>query len=112
MERDDRAAQLRKGVLELAIMAMLHEAETYGGQLVERLAQRPALAASPGTVYPLLSRLRSTGVVETTWRESPVGPPRKYYRLTNTGLAALAEMAISWRDLSAAMTAILKDVTY
>ena len=74
-----RESQLRKGALELAVLALIARSEpegVYGGALVESLAARPALAASQGTIYPLLSRLRRQGIVETTWRESPAGPPR------------------------------------
>ena len=69
-----RESQLRKGALELAVLALIARSEpegVYGGALVESLAARPALAASQGTIYPLLSRLRQQGTVETTWQESP-----------------------------------------
>lgn len=59
-------------------------------------------------VYPLLSRLKKAGVVETTWRESPVGPPRKYYRLSSRGRTELAEMGASWRDLSETVERLLQ----
>lgn len=110
-ERDDRVAQLRKGVLELAILALLRDGPAYGGELVDRLAARPGLAAGAGTVYPLLARLKKAEAVLTTWEESPVGPPRKYYRLSPTGRAALADLQGSWRALAAAMDAVLEDET-
>jgi PadR family transcriptional regulator PadR len=109
-DRDDRVSQFRKGALELAILALLAGNELYGVEIVDRLAARPGLEASAGTVYPLLGRLKKTGVVDTTWRESPVGPPRKYYRLSASGVRELAAMAESWRDLSAAIDTLLKQV--
>lgn len=106
-DRDTWASQIRKGVVELTILAMLREEEKYGSQLVEELSARPALAISTGTVYPLLGRLREAALVTTTWRESPNGPPRKYYALTAQGRRALAEMTDSWRSVVAAMDAVL-----
>jgi PadR family transcriptional regulator PadR len=110
-ERDSRVSQFRKGALELAILALLAGGELYGVEIVDRLAGQAGLQAPAGTVYPLLSRLKKAGVVETTWRESPVGPPRKYYRLSSAGKRELAEMTTSWRDLSTALDVLLKEVS-
>ena len=106
-ERDGRVSQFRKGALELVILALLERGELYGVEIVDRLAERPGLEAGAGTVYPLLSRLKKAGVVDTTWRESPVGPPRKYYRLSSAGRMELEEMTRSWRDIAAAIDAVL-----
>jgi len=105
--RDERASQFRKGALELVILALLDRGELYGVEIVDRLSERPGLEASAGTVYPLLSRLKKAGVVDTTWRESPVGPPRKYYRLSAAGRRELAEMTRSWRDIADAIDEVL-----
>lgn len=109
MARDERVAQLRKGVLELAILALLDGRRRYGGEIVEQLASRPGLDASAGTVYPLLTRLKTAALVETEWQESPSGPPRKYYRLTAAGSRALADSARQWRLLTAALDELLKE---
>lgn len=109
-ERDGRLSQFRKGALELAILALLAEGELYGVEIVDRLGGLHGLEASGGTVYPLLSRLKKSGVVDTTWRESPVGPPRKYYRLSAEGQAELQAMTASWRGLSSAIDALLEKV--
>ena len=90
---DSRLSQFRKGVVELAILALLHRGEAYGGEIVEHLGEHPGLAISAGTVYPLLSRLKKAGLIESMWRESPVGPPRKYYRLSPEGDAEFGAMA-------------------
>lgn len=108
-ERDTRVSQFRKGALELAILALLDRGELYGVEIVDLLGARPGLVAGPGTVYPLLSRLKKGGVVETTWRESPVGPPRKYYRLSASGRSELLEMTRSWRDISNALDELLAE---
>jgi len=109
-ERDTRLSQFRRGAVELAILALLEGGELYGVEIVDRLRELPGLEASAGTVYPLLSRLKKAGVVDSVWRESPVGPPRKYYRLSPAGQRDLAEMSRSWRGLSAAIDQLLEGV--
>ncbi|TDB39011.1 MAG: PadR family transcriptional regulator [Actinobacteria bacterium] len=109
-EADSRTSQFRKGAVELAILALLARGELYGAEIVDRLAVLPGLAVTSGTVYPLLSRLKKASLVDSVWRESPVGPPRKYYRLAEAGSRDLAEMSSSWRDLSAAIDSLLEGV--
>jgi PadR family transcriptional regulator PadR len=110
-DRDSQVSQFRKGALELAILALLSGGELYGVEIVERLAGKTGLEASAGTVYPLLGRLKKAGVVDTTWRESPVGPPRKYYRLSASGKRELAGMTAAWRGLSSAIDTLLGEVS-
>lgn len=107
MPTGDRAAQLRKGVLELAILAVLAREECYAIGILDRLAAHPALTATPGTVYPLLARLDKADVVATRWVEVPGGPPRKYYRLTREGRAFLADGTAAWSELRTAMDEVL-----
>jgi PadR family transcriptional regulator PadR len=108
-DADGRISQFRKGAVELAILALLHRGEAYGGEIVESLAGHPGLAISAGTVYPLLSRLRKGGVIDSVWRESPVGPPRKYYRLTPTGVIEFDAMAKAWEGVAGAITHLLAE---
>ncbi|GAA2099628.1 PadR family transcriptional regulator [Streptomyces albiaxialis] len=89
-------SQLRKGVLEFCVLALMRDGPRYGVELLRELEESGALATSQGTVYPLLSRLRRDELVVTTWRESTSGPPRRYYELTDAGRAALAEFAEIW----------------
>ncbi|MFH8528540.1 PadR family transcriptional regulator [Streptomyces tendae] len=90
------AAQLRKGVLEYCVLALMRDRPRYGVELLHALEESGALATSQGTVYPLLSRLRREDLVTTTWQESASGPPRRYYALTATGRAALDEFSHVW----------------
>lgn len=106
-EQESWVSQIRKGVVEVAVLGLLAREQMYGSQLVEELSSHPELAISAGTVYPLLSRLKKAGVIDSTWQESPVGPPRKYYRLTDAGDSALAEMTAAWTSVSRAVDAIL-----
>ena len=104
---DDIPTQLRKGALELAVLALLAQQPRYGIEIVEDLGSRPGLEASSGTIYPLLTRLKNSGLVNTTWRESPVGPPRKYYTLTRAGRDELAAQTAAWRALASTMDTLL-----
>lgn len=104
---DDRQTQLRKGALELAVLAILRGGERYGAEIVDVLASLPGLDAGAGTVYPVLSRLNRAKLVETSWRESPYGPPRKYYRLSRSGQAQLDHHIVAWRQLAQAMDRVL-----
>ncbi|MFV0405586.1 MAG: PadR family transcriptional regulator [Propioniciclava sp.] len=100
---------LRRGVVELAVLGLLADEPRYGQKIVDDLSQTPALAVPAGTVYPLVSRLLKDGLIESSWQESPVGPPRKYYRLTVNGTATLAAMNSAWRQLRGALDQILQE---
>lgn len=102
--------QMRRGALEYCVLALLAGGEHYGFELVQTLSRSDALLTSEGTIYPLLSRLRREGLVETEWRESPSGPPRKYYRLTADGRAALAAFRRQWIVFRQAVDSILDSV--
>ena len=95
MESAGALAQLRRGVLEHCVLALLETGERYGYDLVAELGAA-GLVASEGTIYPLLSRLRRDGLVATSWQESDSGPPRRYYRLTADGVTALQAFRESW----------------
>ena len=98
------SSQLRRGVLEMCILAIIERGPSYGYEIVTELGEAPQLASGEGTVYPLLRRLKKDGLVETFWQESAAGPPRQYYRITPRGGAALAAMRKEWSGLLAAMS--------
>jgi PadR family transcriptional regulator, regulatory protein PadR len=89
---DNWTVQVRKGMLELCILNALTGKERYGYELVKALVEVPGLGVSEGTLYPILSRLRAQGLVTTRLEESPEGPARKYYSLTNEGRKAMVLM--------------------
>ncbi len=101
-------AQLRRGVLEFCVLALLREEKIYGFDLVRRLGAQPGLGTSEGTIYPLLSRLRRDGWVETSWQESESGPPRRYYALTPTGARALAGFSQDWQVFRGSVDELLR----
>jgi PadR family transcriptional regulator, regulatory protein PadR len=89
-------SQLRRGALEYCVLALLRDGDRYGFELVRELSGADGLVTSEGTIYPLLTRLRKDEHVVTFWRESESGPPRRYYRLTASGHAALATFTKDW----------------
>jgi PadR family transcriptional regulator len=84
-EKERRVTQLRKGILELAVMGTLYGEQHYGYSLVRVLMGDGSLSLREGTVYPILTRLDKEGLVRSEWVESDQGPPRKYYSLTANG---------------------------
>jgi PadR family transcriptional regulator, regulatory protein PadR len=89
-------SQLRRGVLVFCVLALLRNGERYSFDLVRALGDTDGLVTSEGTLYPLLGRLRREGLVDSSLRESPSGPPRRYYRITTDGEAALRTFATQW----------------
>jgi PadR family transcriptional regulator, regulatory protein PadR len=105
--RVPQLAQMRKGALEYCVLALLRDGERYGFELVRELSAAE-LVTSEGTIYPLLARLRADGSVETSWRESSQGPPRRYYTLTAEGKASLDNFTTEWRRFCGAVEGILE----
>lgn len=101
-------AQLRKGTLEYCVLALLAEQERYGFDLVKALSAVDGMLTPQGTIYPLLARLRREDLVSTEWKESPTGPPRRYYRLTAKGQRALKVFIDEWRRFSNAVDGFLE----
>ena len=104
----DWNSQMRRGLLELCVLALLEEEPGYGYEIVTRLAEAARLEASEGTVYPLLRRLRKLGWLETFWQESASGPPRQYYQLTKAGASRLEELREEWTRLSHSVDEIVQ----
>jgi PadR family transcriptional regulator PadR len=100
---DEWSSQIRRGTLELCVLAMIASKPRYGYDLVTALERWELLATTEGTLYPLLRRLQREGKVEASWQESAAGPPRKYYRLTPHGRDLLERMAADWTELSEAV---------
>lgn len=99
--------QLKKGVLELCVLALLSRQDSYAYEIASRLAE--GIGMGEGTIYPLMRRMQADGLVETYLVESPAGPPRKYYRLTAAGQSSFAAQKAEWAAFSNAVDAILKE---
>ena len=89
---DNWTVQVRKGFLELCILSALQGGERYGYELVKRLVAVPGIQVAEGSIYPLLSRLKRQGFIESRLVESAEGPARKYYALTGEGQKQVAAM--------------------
>ena len=107
---DKWEVQLRKGCLELAILASLWPGRLYGLEILRLLEQDSDLVITEGTVYPLLSRLKAEGLLDSEWVEADAGHPRKYYRLTPAGRRRVVAMGRIWSRFSASLNRLLSRV--
>ncbi len=97
--------QLKKGALELCVLALLSKHDGYAYEIASRLAD--AIGMGEGTIYPLMRRLQIDGLVETYLEESPTGPPRKYYRLSESGKKSFQAQKDAWASFSGAVDQIV-----
>lgn len=108
MNIENSKAQLRKGILEFCVLALLRKEEAYPSDLLTSLKKAELLVVE-GTLYPLLNRLKNAGLLTYRWEESKSGPPRKYYSLTEQGKTFYNELSASWMELRDAVETILKE---
>lgn len=100
-ERDERwEAQLRKGCLDLAILAVLWKRRLYGLEILRYLEDASGLEVAEGTLYPILMRLKQDALLESTWVEAAAGHPRKYYWLTAAGRERATAMTQTWGEFT------------
>jgi PadR family transcriptional regulator PadR len=91
-------AQMRKGVLEYCILLLLAKEDAYASSIITKLKEANMIVVE-GTLYPLLIRQKNQGLLQYRWEESPQGPPRKYYAITDKGREQLAEMNNAWQEI-------------
>ena len=91
-------AQMRKGVLEYCILSILRKGDSYVSPMIAELKAAKMIVVE-GTLYPLLARQKNQGLLSYRWEESPSGPPRKYYSLTEKGRKALQLMDEAWTEV-------------
>jgi PadR family transcriptional regulator PadR len=96
--RYERGSQLLKGALDMCLLSLIREEPSYGYEMVRKLQSRGLSLVSEGSIYPLLSRLERTGMVDGFLVQSSEGPARKYYRLTAAGSERLGEWVEEWRQ--------------
>lgn len=97
---ENKITQLRKGILELAILGALSRGRHYGYSLVRTIAGTSDIDLTEGTIYPILGRLAKEGLVQSEWVESSQGPPRKYYTLTLKGEETFRVLDAEFRKLA------------
>jgi PadR family transcriptional regulator PadR len=102
MAVQDKFVAIRKGLLEFLILRIVASDKVYVADLLRRLSTTE-FATQEGTLYPLLSKMRRERLVDYEWQESDAGPPRKYYRLTPEGRAALSELNDYWETINSTM---------
>ncbi len=95
-------AQMRKGVLEMCVLAAVSGSEAYASDILVHLKQSHLIVVE-GTLYPILTRLKNDGFLSYRWEESNSGPPRKYYTITPSGSEFLNELRSGWDDLNTAV---------
>lgn len=108
MKIENTKAQMRKGILEYCILSVLAQKERYPSEIIEAL-KKVQLIVVEGTLYPLLTRLKNAKYLEYRWVESPSGPPRKYYALTEQGELFRKELEETWTVLQSAVDQITKN---
>jgi PadR family transcriptional regulator, regulatory protein PadR len=107
MNIENTQSQMRRGILEFCILSVIRRGEAYPSDIVEEMKSSKLLVLE-GTLYPLLTRLKNAGMLTYRWVESNSGPPRKYFSLTEQGIAFYQELEDTWDELAYAVNA-LKD---
>lgn len=98
MNLENTQVQMRKGILEYCILHIISRGEVYASDMLDELTAARMIVVE-GTLYPLLTRLKNSGLVEYKWVESKSGPPRKYYKLTDGGTSFLKGLTDTWNEL-------------
>ena len=105
MKSENAKAQMRKGILEYCILSILEKGDAYASDIISKLRDSQLIVVE-GTLYPLLTRQKNSGLLKYRWEESTQGPPRKYYALTEEGKNFLIELDSSWNELVEAIKSI------
>ncbi len=108
MDLENAKVQMRKGVLEFCILHIISRGEIYASDMLDELTSAKIMVVE-GTLYPLLTRLKNSGLLDYKWVESTSGPPRKYYVLTEDGKIFLDTLQVSWNELLESVTKITKE---
>ncbi|MBP3331472.1 MAG: PadR family transcriptional regulator [Tidjanibacter sp.] len=96
---DNVKSQMRKGILEYCVLLILSKGDSYAPQIIQELKEAN-MNVVEGTLYPILTRQKNQGLLAYRWEESPQGPPRKYYSMTDKGRQALAELDAVWSEMN------------
>ena len=105
MREDNAKIQMRKGILDYCILAILASGDSYAPAIIAELKKAEMIVVE-GTLYPILTRMKNAGYLTYRWEESPQGPPRKYYTLTTEGKEYLRSLDEAWDKLVEQINAI------
>jgi PadR family transcriptional regulator, regulatory protein PadR len=110
MKKDDQfeeaKAQMRRGMLEFCTLLIISRGKAYASDILKELKSADLIVVE-GTLYPLLNRLKTEGLLQYDWKESTAGPPRKYYALTPEGREKLSQLKTTWKSLVNSITTLL-----
>lgn len=98
---------MRKGLLEFCVLFLISKKDIYASDIIALLKQADLLVVE-GTLYPLLNRLKRSGLLQYEWKESAAGPPRKYYSLTTEGQKVLSQLSETWHELSSSINNLIQ----
>ncbi len=104
---ENTKAQMRKGILEFCILLIISKGKVYSTDILEEL-KIANLIVVEGTIYPLLTRLKNSGLLSYDWEENRSGPPRKYYSLTSKGKLFLKQLLGTWSSLDKSINLLAK----
>ena len=110
MKIENTKAQMRKGILELCVLSIIADKESYPSDIIKTLKENKLIVVE-GTLYPLLTRLKNASLLGYSWQESNAGPPRKYYNLTDEGKSFLEELNSTWEELNHAVAQSTKKLS-
>ncbi len=105
---ENTKAQMRKGILDFLILLVISRGPVYASDILKELKENEMIVVE-GTIYPLLSRLKDSELLKYEWQESPAGPPRKYYSLTDKGTETLEQLSATWKDLTKSINSLIKN---
>lgn len=106
MNVENTQSQMKKGVLEYCILAIIKRGEAYPGDIIDEM-RAAGMDILEGTLYPLLNRLKNADILSYRWVESSSGPPRKYFSLTEKGVQFYSLLEKTWRELSSGVEAVI-----
>jgi len=106
---ENTQAQMRKGILDFIVLLVISRGSIYVSDILKELKANKLIVVE-GTLYPLLSRLKNSELLEYSWQESPSGPPRKYYALTKKGREMLDQLSETWDGLSRSISSLKKNI--
>ncbi len=108
MSTENFNTQIRKGLLEFCVLQIISKEELFTSEIIKELKNSKIIVAE-GTIYPLLNRLKKLGYINHNWRESTLGPPRKYYSVSYEGILHLKNLEISWKEIESSIKKLLKN---
>lgn len=99
-------SQMKRGTLEMCALSVMSRGDCYGYELVNRISR--CMEITEGTIYPLMKRMKDSGLIDSYIVESNEGPPRKYYKLTDAGKEELEKLSEEWFDFTKSVEMLLK----